>query len=39
MELGEIFDPALADEIEKRLAILTPKERVVFLLRRGFDQN
>lgn len=40
MELRGIFGySALADELEKRLAILTPKERVVFLLRRGFDRN
>lgn len=39
MELKEIFDMVLADEIEKRLAILTPRERAVFLLRRGFDRN
>jgi len=39
MELKEIFDTVLANEIEKRLAILTPRERDVFLLRRGFDRN
>ena len=39
MELTEIFDTVLANKIEKRLAILTPRERYVFLLRRGFDRN
>ena len=39
MELKEIFDTVLADEIERRLAILMPREREVFLLRRGFDRN
>lgn len=39
MELIEIFNPVLAVEIHKRLAILTPREREVFLLRQGFDRN
>lgn len=38
MELTEIFGQEVADEIEKRLAILSPKEREVFLARRCFDR-
>lgn len=39
MELTKIFGQEVADEIEKRLAVLTPREREVFLARRGFDRN
>lgn len=38
MELAKIFGQEVADEIEKRLAILSPREREVFLARRGFDK-
>jgi len=38
-ELTEIFGQEVADEIEKRLAVLSPREREVFLARRGFDKN
>ena len=38
-QLFRTFNSALADEIKGRLAILTPRERFVFLLRRGFDRN
>ena len=38
MELTKIFGQEVADEIEKRLAVLSPRERGVFLARRGFDR-
>ena len=39
MELTEIFTSEVANEIERRLAILTSRERKIFLSRRGFDRN
>jgi len=38
LELTKIFGQEVADEIERRLSILSPREREVFLSRRGFDR-